>query len=114
MTDGIEEYIMASPHHIQEKLYQIKAVIEEAIPEATSRIAWNMPTYSIGKANIIHFSVQKKFITLHVGISAINFFRERLAGYSTTKSTIHLKFDAEIPAELIRKIISYNLFELQA
>ncbi len=111
MTDLIEEYILQYPDNIQDKLFQIKAVIEDTIPEAASRIAWGMPTYTIGKSNIIHFSVHRNFITLHIGTDTLDFFKDKLVQYSSTKSSVHLKFEDDIPKELIREIVKYNMID---
>jgi Uncharacterized conserved protein len=104
MQSSIESYIHQFPKEIQEKLFEIKKEIEHTIPHAEARIAWNMPTYSIGSVNIIHFSVQKSFISLHIGIEAMNFFRNKLKEYSTTKSVIHFRFEDEMPKSFIREV----------
>lgn len=113
MEEMIKNYIASSSVDRQSMLVQIAEVIEAAIPQAVQRIAWKMPTYTIGKTDIIHFSLQKKFVTLHIGLAAVNFFKDRLANYSTTKGTFHLKFTDEVPVELINDIIRYNLLLLE-
>ncbi len=109
MTDSVEQYILQFPQEIQEKLFAIKQVIEKTAPMLQSRIAWNLPTYSIGKAGIIHFAVHKSFLSLHIGISAVDYYKDVLAGYTITKSTVHLNPQEEIPSDLIAEIVQYNM-----
>jgi len=108
MSDVIQKYISQFPGDVQEKLLEIRRAIEDIIPEATQRISWGMPSYSIGNKFIIHFSVHKAHISLHVGTDTVVFFKNKLTPYSKTKSTIHLKFSDPIPQELMQEMIRYN------
>lgn len=108
----IEDYIAQFPQDVQNRLYLIKDTIEKAAPQAEWRIAWSMPTYSIGKQNIIHFSVQKNFISLHVGSDAILHFKDALEGYSVTKSVMHCTSTQEIPTALISEMVQYAISAL--
>lgn len=110
MKPIIEAYIRQFEPELREKLREIDCVVTAAAPQLVTRIAWGMPTYSIARANIIHFSVQKSFISLHVGVDAVRHFYEELAAYDTTKSVVHLGLRDEIPGSLIAEIVRYNLF----
>lgn len=109
MLHAVDAYILQCPSEIQGKLFELERVIREAVPEATARIAWSMPTYTIGKTNVIHFSAQKTFISLHIGTEAMYAFEDRLRQYSNTKSTVHFGFKDELPVELIQEIIAHNV-----
>lgn len=108
MADVIQEYIEQFPVGVQEKSAEIRKVIEETVPEATQKIAWGMPSYKVGKGFLIHFSVHKAHISLHIGTDGMEEFWERVKGYSRTKSTLHLKFNDKVPVELLQDIIRYN------
>lgn len=108
MSDVIQDYIMQFPEEIQGKLLEIRKIIEQTIPEATQKIAWGMPSYSVAKRFLIHFSVHKAHISLHVGTKTVEFFKDVMVPYKGTKSTMHLKFTDAIPSELIQEMLRYN------
>ena len=55
---------------IQPALVSLRNAIHDAIPEAVETIAWSMPTWK-KKGYIIHFSVSKNHIGVHVGEEAV-------------------------------------------
>lgn len=104
----IEEYIQSCPEERQSYLFELYYYIKSLLPKAEERMSWQMPTFWQGK-NIIHFADAKKHVGLYPGTDAVLWFAEELKDYQTTKGSIHLSPDKEIPKELLRKIIQYNL-----
>ena len=104
---SIDEYILKQDIAIQPALICLRNAIHDAIPEAKETIAWSMPTWK-RKGNIIHFSVSKNHIGVHVGEAAITHFQERLKGLAVNKSVIRLKFDQEMPLPLIADIAKWS------
>ncbi|MBQ2658002.1 MAG: DUF1801 domain-containing protein [Erysipelotrichaceae bacterium] len=62
-----------------------------------------MPTYRKGR-NIIHFAAFKKHIGVYPGGEATEEFAEELAEYDTSKGTIRLPYDRELPSDLLVRI----------
>ena len=104
---SIDEYIQRQDIAIQPVLISLRNVIHDAIPEARETIAWSMPTWK-KKGNIIHFSVSKNHIGVHIGEEAVTQFHERLKGLEVYKSVIRLKFDQEMPLSLIADIAKWS------
>jgi Uncharacterized conserved protein len=108
-NEDVELYIMKFPNQIQDKLFEIKNLVETNYPQAKGRIAWRMPTYSIGMLDVFHFSAQRKFLSLYIGIEAMKFFEKETRGFNCTKNVVHLSFTDEIPKKLILDVIEYYL-----
>jgi len=102
----VDEYIAAQPEEIQPLLEQVRSAIREALPGAEERISWRMPTYW-QKTNIIHFAAAKKHIGLYPGDKAIEHFKEKLAGYKTSKGAVQFPYDRPLPLELIAEIAKW-------
>lgn len=100
---NIEEYISAQDEAIRPRLQEVYKTIREAIPEAEERISWGMPTFWKGR-NVIHFAAAKKHIGIYPGAEAVEAFAPRLADYQTSKGTIRLPNDKELPKGLIAEI----------
>lgn len=63
--NSIDEYIAAHPEKVRPLLQQIRETIRAAVPEATERMSWQMPTFWQGE-KLIHFAAFKK----HIGITS--------------------------------------------
>ena len=104
----IDEYILRQAPEVQPLLVQLRETIRTAIPEATETIAWSMPTWRKKKVNLIHLSVSKNFISVHVGEEAVAQFSEALKDFDIHKGTIHLKPDREPPLALVAELARWN------
>jgi uncharacterized protein YdhG (YjbR/CyaY superfamily) len=99
----IDEYIAAQDERVQPRLDEIRAILRKALPEAEECISWSMPTYRKGR-NIIHFAAFKKHIGVYPGGEATEKFAEELAEYDTSKGSIRLPYDRELPEDLLVRI----------
>lgn len=107
----IDEYIVQQPAHVRALLQSIRATIHQAAPQASERIAWRMPTFWQG-ANLIHFAAFTNHIGLYPGGEYTTAFASRLAGYTTTKGSIHLPLDEPVDTALIAHIVAWRLAQL--
>ena len=103
----IEEYILSQSPEVQPLLRQVWTCIREAIPDAEERISWSMPTFKKGR-NIIHFAAAKNHIGIYPGPEVVLAFEESLHDYKTSKGTIQIPLDKEIPKDLIAEIAKYS------
>ena len=99
----IEEYISAQREEIRPRLTAVYETIREAIPDAEERISWGMPTFWKGR-NLIHFAPAKRHIGIYPGAEAMAFFADRLTEYETSKGTLRLPDDRELPLALVAEI----------
>ncbi len=103
----IDEYIAAQDERVQPRLNEIRAILKKALPEAEECISWSMPTYKKGR-NIIHFAASKKHIGVYPGGEATEEFAEELEGIDTSKGTIRLPYDRELPEDLLVRIARWS------
>lgn len=104
----VEDYILAQEEGVRERLESLRAALQKALPAATEKIAWAMPTYWQGH-NIIHFAAAKKHIGLYPGPEAVEQFAERLtqAGCTTSKGSIRIPYTQPLPLDLIEEIATW-------
>ena len=87
----VDEYIEAQPLMHKDTLQTVRQMIRMALPDATEKISWQMPTYWRGE-NLIHFAAQKYHIGIYPGAEAMEHFKPRLAKYKTSKGAIRLPY----------------------
>lgn len=107
---SIDQYIAEAPVELQDKLNVLRSVIKEEVPEAEERIAYAMPTFS-QEGNLVHFAYFKNHIGFFPAPSGIEHFQEQLARYKTSKGTVQIPLDEELPLDLIREIVRFRLKE---
>ena len=104
----IDEYIEDAPEEHRKALQRVREIIRTAMPEATEKLSWKMPTFWLGR-NIIQFAVHKQHLGLYPGPDAVATFAEQLdeLGYKHSKGAIQIPWKKPIPCELLEAIAQY-------
>jgi uncharacterized protein YdhG (YjbR/CyaY superfamily) len=106
----IDQYIAEAPQDVQAKLKTLRTVIKAEVPDAEERIAYGMPTFS-QEGNLVHFAAFKQHIGFFPAPSGIEHFQQELSKYKTSKGTVQIPLDEELPLDLIREIVRFRLKE---
>ncbi len=106
----IDEYIMAFPEEVQEKLREIREVIKTAAPGAEERISYQIPAFWL-KGNLVYFAAFQNHIGFYPTSSGIESFKNELTSYKFAKGTVQFPIDKPLPLELIGKIVKFRVSE---
>ena len=111
---SVDEYIAAAPKDVQPKLREIRAAIRGVAPDAGEGISYGMAFYNYKgesgfKGRFCYFGLQKAHIGLYIPPPVIEEHRDELAGYKTTKSSLHLPLERPIPVSLVKKLVRDRL-----
>ena len=104
----IEEYIENFEGEKRNILQSISDFIQKLIPEAKATINYKMPTYKLN-GNLIHFAMFKNHLGIYPGDEMIEHFKDDLVAYKTTKGTIQIQLNQEIPFDILQKIILHKV-----
>ncbi|NMB67288.1 MAG: hypothetical protein GYA20_00815 [Chloroflexi bacterium] len=99
----IDAYIAQFPEDIQQILQRVRAVIHAAVPQATEKISYAMPTFFLG-GNLIHFAAFKQHIGVYPAGSELGALKDEVARYRTSKGTLQFPLSEPIPYELIGRV----------
>ncbi len=110
--DSMDAYVRSFPADIQAKLQAIRAAIQAAVPDATEKISWQMPTF-YRKGNLVHFAVHQHHIGLYPGASGIEHFQAEFVarGYQSSKGAVQFPLQEQPPLELIARIAVFRAAE---
>jgi uncharacterized protein YdhG (YjbR/CyaY superfamily) len=102
----VDEYIASAPKEAQIKLNEIREVIKTAVPQAEEGISWGVPFYKY-YGFLAGFSAFKNHISFGFTDQLLSEDRKILEerGCSTGSKTIQIKFDQEIPVDVITQIV---------
>jgi uncharacterized protein YdhG (YjbR/CyaY superfamily) len=102
----IDEYIAGFPADVQPLLEKVRTTIRKAAPGAEEAIKYHMPTFVLN-GNLIYFAGYQNHIGLYPGSRAIEEFENELSRYETSKGTVRLPLEKQIPVGLIAKITKF-------
>ena len=111
MVKDIDKYIAGFPKEVQEKLERLRIFIKKLAPEVTETINYQIPTFVLGKRNLVHFAGYKNHIGFYPTPSGIEAFKKELAPYKFSKGSVQFPLDKEMPWELIGKMVEFRVNE---
>lgn len=109
---NIDNYIALFSEEVQEKLKKLRATIKAAAPGAIEKISYQMPTFYLN-GNLVHFAAYKNHIGFYPTPSGIEYFKDELFAYKTSKGAIQFPIDQPLPLELVTRIVWFRVVENQ-
>lgn len=102
---NVDEYVAGVPEGPCGALLKLRAAIRSAVPrEATETISYGIPAFK-NKVVLVWFAAFANHCSLFPTAAVIEAFRKELAGFSTSKGTIHFPTDKPLPIALIKRIV---------
>jgi uncharacterized protein YdhG (YjbR/CyaY superfamily) len=108
--ENFEEYKNQFPENIRKKLDQLRNIIKKAAPEATEKISYGMPAFTLN-GMLIYFAAHTSHMGFYPLTTGIIAFREELAPYKTSKGTVQFPYSEPLPSALITKIVKFRVLE---
>ena len=107
----VDQYIQGFPTHLQEKLQQLRAIIQKAAPEAEEVISYQMPAYRMKKI-LVYFAGFKNHLGFYPTASGIEAFKQEFTPYKWSKGTVQFPYDQPLPEALITRMVQFRLAEV--
>lgn len=111
-AETIDEYIALFPPAVRKILREMRKTIQQAAPEATEKISYQMPTFHL-HGNLVHFAAFQKHIGFYPTASGVAAFEQELGDYVHAKGSIQFPLDRPIPYDLVRRITEFRVAENQ-
>jgi uncharacterized protein YdhG (YjbR/CyaY superfamily) len=111
---SIDEYIETFPEDVRDILERLRQTIHAAAPGAVEAISYQMPTFKLNGKYLIHVGGWKHHIGLYPIPPGDEAFQEAIAAYKDAKSTVRFPLDEPIPYNLVTKMVTLRLEEIQA
>lgn len=108
---NVGAYIATFPKKTAIKLTTLRALVQKSAPKAEEKIAYGMPAYKLAGRPLLYFAAFKKHIGFFPTPSAVEYFKNELVGYKTSKGTIQFPLDKPLPLPLIKKIVAFRVKE---
>lgn len=107
---NIDEYIAMFPKEVQDKLREMRELIQETAPQAEETISYKMPTFRLNGI-LVHFAAYKNHIGFYPTPSGIEAFKDELSIYKHSKGSVQFPLEEPLPFDIIRKIVVFRINE---
>jgi uncharacterized protein YdhG (YjbR/CyaY superfamily) len=109
-ANPVEEYLAGLDEPKQSTLRQLRSSILEVIPEAEEGISYGLPAFRVRGQVIAGFAAFTKHLSyLPNSGSVIPELGEKVAGYASTKGSLHFPLDTPLPKTLVRQLVKVRL-----
>jgi uncharacterized protein YdhG (YjbR/CyaY superfamily) len=105
-AEEIDGYLASVEEPKRSTLEALRQSILEVVPDAEQCISYGVPAFKVRGKTIAGFAAFKDHLSylLHSG-SVLAELHDEVAGYQTTKGSLHFAVDQPLPAELVRRLV---------
>lgn len=111
----IDAYIANLDEPKRSMLEQLRQTILGIIPEAEECISYGMPAFRLNGKVVAGFAAFKDHLSYlpHSG-SVLGELADEVAGYATTKGSLHFPVDQPLPKALVKRLLEARISQLGA
>ncbi|MGO1227959.1 MAG: iron chaperone [Brachybacterium sp.] len=110
----VDEYIAAFDGPARARLHELRALAQEAVPEASEALKWGSPAYLHPRGTILFVcSAHRHHANFTVTPSTREAFAAELTAYETGKGSVKLPYTTPVPTDLLRRMIAHRVREFE-
>ncbi|MCL4709393.1 DUF1801 domain-containing protein [bacterium] len=110
----VDAYLASVPKALRTVLENLRKIIKAAAPKAEEVISYQIPTYKY-HGPLVHFVARASYCSfIAVSKTVVEKFKDELAGFDTSGTTIHFTAENPLPAALVKKIVKARVVENEA
>jgi uncharacterized protein YdhG (YjbR/CyaY superfamily) len=112
-AEEIDGYLASVEEPKRSTLEALRRSILEVVPDAEQCISYGMPAFKVRGKTIAGFAAFKDHLSYlpHSG-SVLGELDDEVAGYRTTKGSLHFAVDQPLPADLVRRLVETRTQQL--
>jgi len=112
---SVEGYLAALPDDSRGTLEKVRQAIKVAAPDATEKIGYGMPGFSLDGRYLVYYAAFKDHCSFFPASNGVmEEFAEELEGYDVSKGTIRFPIGKPLPATLVKKLVKARVREIEA
>jgi uncharacterized protein YdhG (YjbR/CyaY superfamily) len=106
----IDAYLSRLDEPKRSTLERLRETIHEVVPQAEEGISYRLPAFRLEETVIAGFGAFKSHLSYfpHSG-SVLEELAEQVAGYATSRGTLHFPIDAPLPKALGEQLIRVRI-----
>ncbi len=113
-AQNVDAYLASAPKELRAVLENLRKAIKAAAPKAEELISYQIPTYKY-HGPLVHFVARESYCSfIAVSKTVLEKFKNELAGFDTSGTTIHFTVENSLSAALVKKIVKARVVENEA
>jgi uncharacterized protein YdhG (YjbR/CyaY superfamily) len=114
VSGSVDEYIATAEPEARQMLEELRTVLKAAVPEATERISWGMPTLDLNGKHLLFFAGYARHVGFYPLPRAVEAFKEELKSYKTARGSVQFPLDRPLPVDLVTRLAEFRVREVYA
>jgi uncharacterized protein YdhG (YjbR/CyaY superfamily) len=112
-ADDIDRYLAGLEEPKRSTLQELRRCILVAVPHAQECISYGMPAFKVQGKAVAGFAAFKNHLSYlpHSG-SVLTTLGDDIAGYQSTKGSLHFAVDEPLPPRLVTRLVATRMREL--
>lgn len=111
---AVEAYLAKVKPGFRAALEKLRRDIRAAAPKATEGLAWGMPSFRQGVWLVCYAAFRDHCSFFPMSTAVMQAHARELAGFETTKGTVHFTPDKPLPARLVARMVRARIAETEA
>lgn len=108
----VDEYFKGFSSDVLARLTRLRELAKTTCPEAVELMSYGMPAYKYKGRPLIYFAAFPKHIGVYATPTAHVKFSKMLTKYKQGKGSVQFPLDQDLPVEMIREMIEFNVQEI--
>ena len=109
---SVDEYIATHAEDVQVILQRVRSTIRNAVPDAQEVISYQIPAYERHGGTVLYFAAWKQHYSIYPATNhLVETFKDDLAPYKVSGSTIRFPLSQPVPVKLIAGIARFRAKE---
>lgn len=101
----VEAYISSFSELQQERLHEVRHLIQSTLPQSHEKISYKMPAYFRGDQPVVYFAGWKSYVSLYPVPEGDASFEHDIAPFVHEKSTLRISYNQQLPVELLQRML---------
>ena len=111
---NVDAYLATTPRELRTVLENLRKAIRAAAPKAEELISYQIPTYKY-HGPLVHFVARENHCSfIAVSKTVLEKFKNELADFDTSGTTIHFTIENPLSPALVKKIVKARVAENEA
>lgn len=111
---AVDAYMAGFSGEARAALHELRALLRDAVPDASETMAYGIPTLDLHGRHVLHFAGFARHVGLYPTPSGMTAFDAELAPYVRGKGSVRFPLGEPLPVELIRRVAAFRVAEVEA
>jgi uncharacterized protein YdhG (YjbR/CyaY superfamily) len=111
----VDAYLATLPADQQALLADLRGRVKALAPQATETISYAMPAFKLGPKFLLSYAGWKRHCSIYpIDDGLLARYADSLAGYGTTKGSLHFTTDQPLPAGLLEDLVRGRIADIES